>query len=285
MITPRFTLCTTCETPMLDVGCLQCAADAAGKPLVLIDADIVTFQAAATSEATVHFGDSEDDQALVQEPDVALFKCNGLIHDIMEAVGSEHVLLCFSCSPSKDNFRRQVLPTYKHNRVKSWKPKLLASLRSMLEETYPALSVHKLEADDIMGILTKTEGRTAIATIDKDLDQLPGLHFNWKHQDLYTVSNDQANYHRWAQVLSGDAVDGYTGIPRVGPKTAVKILGDLPPSAYKDACEEAYASRGITKDEYEAQVAVAQILRPSQYDWETGLISTTYFNIMPNLTP
>lgn len=268
------TLCDTCDTPLFPSGCLQCAADFEDKPLILVDADIVTFQASATCESTVSFGETE---CLVQEPDVAFFKCNKLIRDIQENLQSTHVLLCFSC-PSKENFRRKVLPTYKHNRTNAWKPKLLGPLREMLEEEYPSISAPRLEADDVIGVLTKV-GRTVIATIDKDMDQLPGLHFNWKHQEVYDVERPMANYFRWLQVLMGDAVDGYTGIPKVGPKKAEKILDGLNPFEYKQACEKAYADREIPEADYHAQVAVAQILRPSQFDWETGEIKTTYITL------
>lgn len=109
------TLCDKCTTPLFPSGCLQCAADFESQPLILVDADIVTFQAAATTETTVCF--DEGVECLVQEPDVAFFRCNSLIQDIQRALGSPHVLLCFSCSPSKDNFRREALETYKHNRI------------------------------------------------------------------------------------------------------------------------------------------------------------------------
>lgn len=232
--------------------------------LILVDADIVTFQAAAGSEGTVNFG--PDGEGHFVDPDLALFKCNERMLDIMEKLESDDVLLCFS---GRKNFRYDALPTYKHNRKGKQKPKLLGMLKDHLSELYPSRCEDRLEADDLLGILTVPE-ETAIATIDKDLDQIAGVHYNWKHDTIYKVQPKEALQYTWLQVLTGDSTDGYKGIPRTGPKKAQKLLDlhrddslslEEQASRYDDACWEAYANASLTWDYYASQVAVAQILQ------------------------
>lgn len=244
----------------------------------LIDADIVTFQAAAANEQTLSWG--SDGESLILDPDLALFKCRERISDIQKRVGSKDVTLCFSGAA---NFRYQALKTYKHNRKGKRKPKLLGSLKAQLMDLYPSLEISRLEADDVMGIYQTPE--TCIATIDKDLDQIEGLHYNWKHDSLYEVTPREALWFQWFQVLTGDSTDGYKGIPRVGPKKAEKILG-----AYRDdklklldqeqeyawGCHEAYKAKDISDADYHAQVAVAQILRDGMWDPEERQVLTYY---------
>jgi len=246
---------------------------------VLIDADIVTFQAAAKNEQTLSWG--SDGESLILDPDLALFKCRERIADIQRRVEAEEVLLCFSGSA---NFRYQALKTYKHNRKGKRKPKLLGHLREQLCSLYPYACENRLEADDLMGIHQTPE--TCIATIDKDLDQIAGRHYNWKDDLVYEVSKRDALWFRWFQVLTGDSTDGYTGIPRVGPKKAEKILGPHrddqgltlgeQANTYADVCREAYESKGIPEPDYHAQVAVAQILKDGMWDPEERQVITEY---------
>ena len=246
----------------------------------LIDADIVTFQAAAGNEQTLSWG--SDGSSLILDPDLALFKCRERISDIQRRTEAEEVLLCFSGSA---NFRYQALKTYKHNRRGKRKPKLLGSLREQLCDLYPNACENRLEADDLMGIYQAEDDSTCIATIDKDLDQIHGFHYNWKHDNLYDIPKREALWFQWFQVLTGDSTDGYKGIPGVGPKKADKILG-----AYRDdklklheqeqeyawACHEAYKAKDISDKDYHAQVAVAQILRDGMWDPEERMVLTYY---------
>ena len=82
-----------------------------------------------------------------------------------------------------------------------------------------------MEADDAMGRHQKIN-QTIICTIDKDLDMIPGWHYNWNHYRIYHVSRWEAQQHFWTQMLTGDAGDNIKGINRVGPKKADKILKD-----------------------------------------------------------
>jgi len=244
----------------------------------LIDADIVTFQAAAGNETTLSWG--SDGSSLVLDPDLALFRCRERIADIQKMLGAPEVLLCFSGAA---NFRYDALKTYKHNRKGKRKPQLLGPLKTLLGDLYPCRQENRIEADDLMGILQTDE--TAIATIDKDLDQISGLHYNWKHTKVYEVSPKDALWFRWFQVLTGDSTDGYKGIPRVGPVKATKMLSPHRDDRmclveqhqeYAYACWGLYQDAGIPRKSYEAQVAVAQILNADMWDQENKSVLTEY---------
>ena len=78
------------------------------------------------------------------------------------------------------------------------------------------------------------------------------------------ISEDEANYWHMMQTLTGDSTDGYSGCPKVGVKTAQKILGDHIQVPLLDLWMRvlvAYAKVGYSTDEALAQARVARILR------------------------
>ena len=74
-------------------------------------------------------------------------------------------------------------------------------------------------------IKSKEEAKTIICSIDKDLRNTPGWHYNWnKDEKPVWVSEEEATYNFYKQLLTGDRVDNIQGIPGIGPKKAEKIL-------------------------------------------------------------
>ena len=51
-----------------------------------------------------------------------------------------------------NNFRKQIYPEYKLNRINRRKPTVLYELKRYLFEEHEAISEPRLEADDLMGI-------------------------------------------------------------------------------------------------------------------------------------
>src|SRR5690606_16330912 len=114
-------------------------------------------------------------------------------------------------------------------------------LREWVHESYDTYQRPSLEGDDVLGILathpTLIPGEKIVVSIDKDLQTIPGQHFNYKHareqggdwNDLIRkVTVAEADRFHLFQTLTGDTTDGYPGCPGVGPVTAEKILGDDP---------------------------------------------------------
>ncbi|WP_153146612.1 DNA polymerase I [Dechloromonas sp. H13] len=102
---------------------------------------------------------------------------------------------------------------------------------------WPLLMVDGVEADDVIGTLATAAAvdglETLISTGDKDLTQLVGPQVRWYN----TMSNellDEAGVEAKFGVppgrivdylaLVGDTVDGVPGVPKCGPKTALKWL-------------------------------------------------------------
>jgi DNA polymerase-1 len=114
---------------------------------------------------------------------------------------------------------------------------------------------------------TRLPGRYVMATIDKDLRQIPGIHYNWKKERVLDVSPRQADYWFYFQVLTGDSTDGYAGCPGIGVRRAERVLEDSDPDPW--ACVvAAFESRGLTEEDALVQARVARILRVDDYDFE-----------------
>lgn len=155
----------------------------------------------------------------------------------------------FLSDSTENNYRTDVAVThpYKGNRT-SEKPAHFEALRDYIQTEWGARVVKGAEADDGMG---KMQSRsTIICTIDKDLDMIPGWHFNWKRFTMYYVNTIEAQRHFWTQMLTGDRTDNIFAIKGIGPKKAEKLIGDVPnewlmyTAVHKQYCEEFGAHAG-----------------------------------------
>ena len=124
-------------------------------------------------------------------------------------------------SPMPDDLRSQIEPIHEVVKLLGWK----------------ILDVPGVEADDVIGTLAHTAAQQGINCIissgDKDLSQLVNEHItvidtmNDRKRDIAGVTAEfgvppslMLDY----QTLVGDQVDNVPGVPKVGPKTAVKWL-------------------------------------------------------------
>ncbi len=137
-------------------------------------------------------------------------------------------------------FRDALYPAYKAQR--SAMPDDLRSQVEAIHEVvqlmgWKVLNVPGVEADDVIGTLACTASRQGIEVIissgDKDLSQLVDEHItvidtmNDRRRDLAGVEAEFGVPPRLMidyQTLVGDTVDNVPGVPKVGPKTAVKWL-------------------------------------------------------------
>jgi len=128
------------------------------------------------------------------------------------------------------NFRDDVatIQKYKGNR-KSSKPVNFLDIKKYLIDVQGAEVVEGEEADDQLSIRAVKNGDT-IATIDKDLNNTAGVHYNWMHDNLYEVSAVEADRNFHKQLFTGDSTDNIPGMFRITGKRASK--------KYKDAIDE-----------------------------------------------
>ena len=130
-----------------------------------------------------------------------------------------------------DNFRVDLFSEYKGNRTKSKdnRPEWFGDLKSWVVEKYDnAISTDWCEADDMIRVwaLQCDEAgiNRCVVSVDKDLDCIPGTHFNPRKETIYQVCEEYAERFYWQQILTGDATDNIPGLPKVGPVKAKKIL-------------------------------------------------------------
>jgi len=124
------------------------------------------------------------------------------------------------------SFREQEFPEYKSNRKDLRRPHHLNAMKDYLVSKYGAKSKPGLlEADDMMAMGQGED--TVICSIDKDLLQVPGHHFNFVKKIFSEVTEEQGNRSLYSQMLTGDATDGIPGIKGVGAVTAKKLLKDV----------------------------------------------------------
>lgn len=178
---------------------------------------------------------------------------------------------CIVCLSGSNNFRYEVLSTYKHNRVGKPKPQYLEDIKEHLMTNYKYQLKDNLEADDCMGILaTKFPGHYIIATIDKDLRQVPGQFFSFTNRKLEVITKLEADTFFYEQCLSGDTVDGYSGVPGIGKVKSKRIIkevfdGNNHKEVWKRIKEE-YEKKELTEEYALTQARMARILRTEDWD-------------------
>lgn len=164
------------------------------------------------------------------------------------------------------NYRERVatLQPYKGNRDPSAKPRWYEEIRHYLVEYHGAELISGMEVDDMCSIIQweHKDRSTCIVSSDKDLRNTPGYHYNWVKKELDYVPLAQANYNFWKQVLTGDSVDNIRGLPKVGPKTADKILaGKTSWVDLHNAVLQAYESRGLSREEFRENATLVWMQR------------------------
>lgn len=179
----------------------------------LIDGDIVCYRCAASCEK----------QGVVVEPvEVALMRVDELIRRIIHETSAEFYYVYLTGS---NNFRLTYNPEYKANRKDSVKPQWLEQCREHLVLNWQAQVSDGNEADDLMAIeQTKNPDETIICTIDKDLLQVPGRHYNFVKSEFKTISPKDGLFNFYWQFIMGDKSDNIFGFDGLARNTIPKKL-------------------------------------------------------------
>lgn len=149
-----------------------------------------------------------------------------------------HLHLTPSGSNKGGRYDLAIQREYQGNRIDKPKPRYLHIMRDWLYANYPATQWQNAEADDGMSsaqyaaIAAGKEHLSVIASKDKDLNQVPGLHLDWDagtihHADTFgrvvlretgSGTKKLSGYGQsffWAQMLTGDTADNIQGLPKV----------------------------------------------------------------------
>lgn len=192
----------------------------------------------------------------------AIHLVDQLVDKIVEATGASEYTVFLT---GDTNFRDELVDYYKKNRDPNHKPQHFKELKDYLINVHGAVIVDGQEADDALGIAQwkdydqsdiswflsepcyeskKNDLNTVICTTDKDLDMIPGWHYNWTKDKRYWVDEEQAIRWFYLQLLMGDSTDNIKGIPGVGRKSAEKLLDGLTTEEeYFAAVKKAYNDR------------------------------------------
>ena len=145
------------------------------------------------------------------------------------------------------NFRNAIAKTqpYKGQR-KADKPVHYEAIRNYLVSAWGFKVETEQEADDAIGIAaTEIGDACVICTIDKDLDNISGWHYNFVKNERYYVTVESALRNFYLQILTGDRIDNVQGLRGIGPVKGQRILGDDQSwdggARYYAKCVEAYS--------------------------------------------
>ena len=205
------------------------------KPLVLVDGMGYLFRAFyALPPLTTSRG----------EPTGAVRGVLSMLYKLLDDYEPERIAVVFD-APGK-TFRDDLYSDYKANRP-PFPPDLKAQIEPVLEAVeamgLAILRIDGVEADDVIGTLADKASRagltTVISTSDKDMAQLVDERTSLVNTMTDTEMDPEGVREKFGVApdrivdylaLVGDKVDNIPGVPKVGPKTAVKWLenfGDL----------------------------------------------------------
>jgi 5'-3' exonuclease len=197
--------------------------------ILLVDADSLIF--ASCYKKREHkdderfYTDIEDSKAKFDEQFMSI------VNKLEDMYNVERVI---TFSGSKGNFRKLITPVYKANRKKQELPPLLDEMHQFVKDEYNSIWGFGIETDDIVARywkeLSNEVGRNnvMIVSIDKDYKQFPCLIYNYhyKHKVVLDISEDEALYNFYEQMIIGDTADNVNYFKGKGKKYAEKYLAD-----------------------------------------------------------
>lgn len=175
----------------------------------------------------------------------------------------------FNC-PTKDvhlivllsgpgNFRMELatIAPYKGNRKEQHKPHWYQQIRNYLTDEWDAEVIEGREADDECSILqgkyAKQGVTSVVCSIDKDLDMVPGCHYDYVRRAHYFISEDEGQAFFYKQCLSGDSTDNIPGAYKIGAVRAATIVDNYlldNPGDYAGLWEEIVKTYEATIEKY-----------------------------------
>ena len=200
----------------------------------LIDGDIVAYRCAASCW-------NAKTGAILTPVKIAYYRIEDMLDNIFKASASDKYRMFLSDSK---NFRHEIYPQYKANRTGLARPPYLDNCKNYLVQKRNAEVCEGIEADDALGIAQCENPSTVICSIDKDLLQIPGLHYNFVKDTKVLVTPVGGLRHFFKQLLIGDVADNIHGIRGIGVTKANKLIDPL------DSVEEMFECvRAMYKDD------------------------------------
>ena len=221
----------------------------------LIDADSLLYRVGFAAE---------------EEPEkIAIARLN----ETLEMVIFQDLEKCdtYQCFVSgSTNFRNEVAVTvpYKGNRENVKRPRHLKALKDHIIEEWDARVSYNKEADDDVCIAAYEEPYSIICHIDKDLDQIPGSHYNYVKKQFYNIGKFEGLKNLYKQALVGDPADNIKGVKGIGKVKAEKILKECfsEEALYKTVLE-CYTNSNKTVEQLHENMNLLYLLRSHDDEW------------------
>ena len=205
------------------------------KPIILVDGSSYLYRA---FHAMPGLNNSEG------QPTGAIYGVINMTRSLLKQYQPEYIAMVFDAKGK--TFRDDLYPDYKANR-----PPMPDEMRSQVPYLYeiveamglPLLVVEGVEADDVIGTLAAQAVEKSvdvlISTGDKDMAQLVNERVTLVNTMDNRVTDEEGVSTRFGVsadkfidylTLVGDTADNIPGVPKVGPKTAARLIneyGDL----------------------------------------------------------
>jgi len=235
---------------------------------LLIDADVLAFEASVIAEESIEW----KEEMWTVHADMALAKARivNRVEQFKEKLQADDIVMALT---DRANYRRILNPDYKSNRSKSRLPIILKQVKKWIIEEMDGQLWPNLEADDVISILAtdkKMDEETIIVSIDKDFKSVPGIYYDFNKDETHHVSQEDADRYHLIQTLTGDATDGYSGVPKVGAVTAKRLLDK---EGYDwDVVKKCYEDVGLTENDALMNAWMARLLQADNYCFRTNTI-------------
>ena len=197
--------------------------------ILLVDADSLIFASCyrkrETPDDELYYTNIEDSRAKFDEQFMSI------VNHLEDKYPIDKVL---TFSGSKGNFRKLITPKYKANRKKQELPPLLDDMHQFVKDHYDSIWGYGVETDDMVARYWKQisddigRDEVMIVSIDKDYKQFPCLMYNYhyKHKEILDISEEEAMYNFYEQMIVGDSADNVNYFKGKGKKYAEKHFKD-----------------------------------------------------------
>ena len=167
-----------------------------------------------------------------EEVEQAYDKVDNAISNIVSTSGASHYMVLIE-KPYNNNFRKKIVSSYKIGRKGKPLPNFYNEIKEYITLNWGGYGLGGYETDDVIISLWKkckeeypfTE--VLVASMDKDLRQYPITFFDTYYNrfgEVTEVSESDANYNLWKQVIMGDSTDSIGGAKGKGLKKAESVL-------------------------------------------------------------
>jgi DNA polymerase-1 len=238
------------------------------KTTLLIDADVLAFEAAVVAEESIEW----KEEMWTVHADMALAKARVVnrVEEFKDMMKTNSVTMCLT---DRANFRRILNPDYKANRSKSRLPIILRQVKQWIIEELDGQMWANLEADDIISILAtdkEMDEETIIISIDKDFKSVPGIFYDYNKGEYHQPSEEEADNYHLVQTIAGDHTDGYSGVPGIGVTRAERLLEK---DGYSwETVTKCYEKAGLSEQDALTNAWMARLLRADNYSFRTNTI-------------